>query len=336
MDLSTTYLGIKLKNPIIAGASNLTANPEKALLLQESGVAAIVYKSLFEEQLELEAAELEDELHAFDDRNAEMVNLFPKIEHSGPKSHLMALNAFKKVLSIPVIASLNCRTEEKWVEFAILLAQTGVDALELNFYSTISSKGKSPQEIEQEQIETLKKVKQEVKIPVAVKLSPFYTNPLTFIHQLDAAKADGFVLFNRFFQPDINIWEETLQMPYNLSQKGDNRNSLRYMGLLAGEIKASLCANTGIMEGEDVVASLLAGADAVQMVSTIYQKGPQYITKIISSIEDWMQKKGYASLSQFKGKMSKKNLHDPYAYKRAQYVDFLLKSKEYENKYPVK
>ena len=336
MDLSTTYLGIKLKNPIIAGASNLTANPEKALLLQESGVAAIVYKSLFEEQLELEAAELEDELHAFDDRNAEMVNLFPKIEHSGPKSHLMALNAFKKVLSIPVIASLNCRTEEKWVEFAILLAQTGVDALELNFYSTISSKGKSPQEIEQEQIETLKKVKQEVKIPVAVKLSPFYTNPLTFIHQLDAAKADGFVLFNRFFQPDINIWEETLQMPYNLSQKGDNRNSLRYMGLLAGEIKASLCANTGIMEGEDVVASLLAGADAVQLVSTIYQKGPQYITKIISSIEDWMQKKGYASLSQFKGKMSKKNLHDPYAYKRAQYVDFLLKSKEYENKYPVK
>ena len=336
MDLSTTYLGIKLKNPIIAGASNLTANPEKALLLQEAGVAAIVYKSLFEEQLELEAAELEDELHAFDHRNAEMVNLFPHIEHSGPKGHLIALKAFKKAVSIPVIASLNCRTEEKWAEFAILLAQTGVDALELNFYSTISSKGITPQEIEQEQMETLKKVKQEVKIPVAVKLSPFYTNPLTFIHQLDAAKADGFVLFNRFFQPDINIWEETLQMPYNLSQKGDNRNSLRYMGLLAGEIKASLCANTGIMEGEDVVASLLAGADAVQLVSAIYQKGPQYITKIISSIEDWMQKKGYASLSQFKGKMSKKNLHDPYAYKRAQYVDFLLKSKEYENKYPVK
>jgi len=336
MDLSTTYLGIKLKNPIIAGASNLTANPEKALLLQEAGVSAIVYKSLFEEQLELEAAELEDELHAFDDRNAEMVNLFPHIEHSGPKGHLMALKAFKKVLSIPVIASLNCHTDEKWTEFAILLAQTGVDALELNFYSTISSKGKTPQEIELEQIETLKTVKQEVKIPVAVKLSPFYTNPLAFIHQMDAAKADGFVLFNRFFQPDINIWEETLQMPYNLSQKGDNRNSLRYMGLLAGEVKASLCANTGIMEGEDVVASLLAGADAIQLVSAIYQKGPQHITKIISSIEDWMQKKGYASLSQFKGKMSKKNLHDPYAYKRAQYVDFLLKSKEYENKYPVK
>lgn len=336
MDLSTTYLGIKLKNPIIAGASNLTANPEKALLLQEAGVAAIVYKSLFEEQLELEAAELEDELHAFDDRNAEMVNLFPHIEHSGPKGHLMALKNFKKALSIPVIASLNCHTEEKWGEFAILLAQTGIDALELNFYSTISSKGKTPQEIELEQIETLKKVKQEVKIPVAVKLSPFYTNPLAFIHQLDAAKADGFVLFNRFFQPDINIWEETLQMPYNLSQKGDNRNSLRYMGLLAGEVKASLCANTGIMEGEDVVASLLAGADAVQLVSAIYQKGPQQITKILSAVEDWMKKKGYVSLSQYKGKMSKKNLHDPYAYKRAQYVDFLLKSKEYENKYPVK
>ena len=336
MDLSTTYLGIKLKNPVIAGASNLTANPAKAKMLQEAGVAAIVYKSLFEEQIELEAAELEDELHSFDDRNAEMINLFPKVEHSGPKGHLLALAELKKAVSIPVIASLNCHTGQKWGEFAQLLSQTGVDALELNFYSTISESGKTPQDIEQEQVDILKQVKKSVKIPVAVKLSPFYTNPLTFIHKLDDAGVDGLVLFNRFFQPDINIWEESMQMPYNLSQKGDNRVSLRYMGLLAGNVKAGLCANTGIIEGEDVIASILAGADAVQMVSSIYQHGNKHIASVLQSMEEWMLKKGYLSIKEFKGKMSKKNLTDPYAYKRSQYVDFLMKSKEYENKYPVK
>lgn len=336
MDLSTTYLGLKLKNPVIAGASNLTANPEKALLLQEAGASAIVYKSLFEEQLDLEEAELEDELHAFDNRNAEMLNIYPNIKHSGPKAHLLALKSFKQALSIPVIASLNCYSDEKWADFALSLAQTGVDALELNFYSTNTTKDKTPKNIEIEQVEILKMVKQQVKIPVAIKLSPFYTNPLAFIQQLDAAKADGLVLFNRFFQPDINIWEESMDMPFNLSQKGDNRTSLRFMGLLSGEIKATLCSNTGIIEGDDVIASILAGADAVQVVSAIYQHGPKQITKILKSIEEWMQKKDYQSISQFKGKMSKKNLSDPYAYKRAQYVDFLMKSKEFEDKYPVR
>ncbi len=336
MDLTTTYLGIKLKNPIIAGASNFTANPETAKLLNDAGVAAIVYKSLFEEQLDLEAAELDDELHAFDERNAEMVNIFPHIEHSGPKGHLLALKAFKNAVSVPVIASLNCRTNEKWGEFALLLAQTGVDALELNFYSTISDKGKTPQVIELEHIETLKNVKQKVKIPVAVKLSPFYTNPINFVQTLDKAGADGIVLFNRFFQPDINIWEESLQIPYNLSQKGDNRNTLRFLGILSGETKAALCANTGIIEGDDVVAALLAGADAVQIVSAFYMFGPKHVENILGSIKDWMTKKGYKSISEYKGKMSKKNMQEPFAYQRAQYVDFLMKSKDFENKYPVK
>lgn len=336
MNLSTTYLGLQLKNPIIAGASNLTANPVKAIQLQEAGAAAIVYKSLFEEQLDLEAAELEDELHAFDDRHAEMGSVFPNIQHAGPQSHLMAVKSFKQVLSIPVIASLNCHSKDKWADFAVQLAQTGVDALELNFYSTISDHDKSPQEIEKEQIDTLIRVKQAVNIPIAIKLSPFYTNPLSFIQQLDAAGANGVVLFNRFFQHNINIFEETLEMPYNLSQKGDNRNALRYMGLLSGEIKAGLCSNSGILEGDDVIASILAGADAVQVVSTLYLNGPKQITKMLGSMDDWMQKKGYNSLADFKGKMSRKNLNDPYAYNRAQYVDFLMKSKEFENKYPVR
>ncbi len=335
MDLSINYLGLKLKNPLIAGASAYTADIKKALELQEAGVAAIVYKSLFEEQLNLEAAELEDDLHEYDDRNAEMINLFPSIEHSGPKAHLMALKEFKEALSIPVIASLNCIFKESWEEYAVHLASTGVDALELNFYSSISEADISAESIENEQVEALKRVLKKIKIPVAVKLSPYYTNPLAFIKKLDAVGASGFVLFNRLFQPDINIRSEKLEMPYNLSKDGDSRLSLRYMGLLEGKVKASLCANTGIIEANDVIAALLAGADAVQMVTSLYKKGAKCIPEILNELSAWMEKNGYSSVAAFKGKLSKRNLKDPYAYKRAQYVDFLMKSKDYADKYPV-
>lgn len=336
MNLSTNYLGIKLKNPIIVGASNLSLDPNLALELQEAGASALVFKSLFEEQLNLEAAELDESLHQYDDRNAEMVNLFPKIEHSGPKAHLLAIKELKKALTIPVFGSLNCIYNESWEEYAIHLAQTGIDGLELNFYSTVSDIDKQGQAIEQNQIETLKKVRAAVNIPIAVKLSPFYTNPLAYIKVLDGAGTNGFVLFNRLFQPDIDIWEEALQIPYNLSHKGDDRMTLRYMGLLSGQVKASLCANTGILEGEDVIAAMLAGADAVQVVSTIYKNGTQKITQMLNVLTDWMHRKGYNSIEEFKGKMSKQNLKDPYAYRRAQYVDYLMRAKEFSNKYPIR
>ncbi|GAO28487.1 dihydroorotate dehydrogenase-like protein [Geofilum rubicundum] len=335
MDLSINYLGLKLKNPIIAGASNLSTDVKKALELQEAGISAIVYKSLFEEQLNLEAAQMHDDMHEYDDRHAEMINLFPDIKHSGPKAHLMALKELKQALSIPVIASLNCLYKESWDEYAMHLAGTGIDALELNFYSTISDADIEPGTIEDEQVDILKRVIAKVNIPVSVKLSPYYTNPLSFIKKLDGAGASGFVLFNRLFQPDINIWEETLEMPYNLSQEGDSRLSLRYMGLLSGQVKGSLCANTGFLEGSDIVAALLAGADAVQVVSAIYKNGTKNISRMLDEINGWMQKKGYQSVSDFQGKVSKESLKEPHAYKRAQYVDFLMKAKEYTKKYPV-
>ncbi len=335
MDLKTTYMGIELKNPIIIGASNLVLNLDMARKLEEAGAAAIVYKSLFEEQLHLEAAELEDELHEFDDIHAEMTTLFPNIEHSGPKAHLMALRKLKETVSIPVFASLNCTYDVSWVEYAKYLEETGVDGLELNFYSTISDVEKSPADVENERIEILKKVKAAVSIPVSVKLSSFYTNMMNIVYRMDHNGADAFVLFNRLFQPDIDIKEEKLKVPYNLSQKGDNRLALRFAGMLSCNLQGNICSNTGIHDGEDVITMLLAGADAVQVVSTIYKNGVMQITRMLDEISAWMKEKGYDKIDDFKGKLCKKNVDDPHAYRRAQYVDYLMNAKEYTKKYPV-
>jgi dihydroorotate dehydrogenase (fumarate) len=335
MDLRTTYMGIELKNPLIIGASNLVTDLEMAKKLEEAGAAAIVYKSLFEEQIHLESAELEDDLHEYDERNAEMTSLFPHVEHSGPKAHLIALKKLKESVSIPVFASLNCTYDVSWVEYAKYIEETGVDGIELNFYATVSDVEKTSNLLEDDRIGILKKVKKELSIPVAVKLSPFYTNMMNMVYRLDASGVDGLVMFNKLFQPDIDIEEESLRMPYHLSHKGDNRLPLRFAGLLSGNVKAGICSNTGIMDGEDMITMLLAGADAVQVVSTIYKNGVIQISRMLDELTNWMRKKGYESVTDFKGKLSRKNLKEPYAYKRAQYVDFLLKSKDYLKKYPV-
>ncbi len=336
MDLSTHYMGIPVKNPLIVGASNLVTDMEMVRKLEKAGVSAFVYKSLFEEQLNLEAAELEDDLHEYDDRHAEMIDLFPTVKHSGPRAHLMTVKKFKESVSVPVIASLNCIYDATWEEYAELLAQTGVDGLELNFYNTITDANKTPQEIENNRIDILKKIKRKVDIPVAVKLSPYYTNVLEFINRLNENGADAFVLFNRLFQPEVNIWQESFEMPWNLSHKGDNRLSLRYTGLLHGRLQASIASNTGILDGEDFISALLVGADVTQVVSTIYRNGADQVTKILDELSDWMKEKNYNSIDDFKGKMAHSRITEPYAYKRGQYVDFLMKSKEIFKKYPMR
>jgi len=328
MNLTTNYLGLKLKNPIIIGASNLVSDINMAKKLEEAGAAAFVYKSLFQEQLELEAADLEDELHAYDERNAEMITLFPKIEHSGPKAHLLAIKKLKEAVSVPVIASLNCTDPKIWVEYAIYLEKVGIDALELNFYNNTSTTSLTAVEVENDQISILQAVKKAVKIPVSVKLSPFYSNTLNVVKRMDDAGANGFVLFNKLFQPDIDIENQTMRMPYNLSNKGEYRLSLRYTGLLFGQVKGEICSNTGILDGEDLIALLLSGASTVQVVSTIYKNGPVQISRMLSELETFMTQKGYQSINDFKGKLSKSKIKEPFAYQRAQYIDYLMKSKD--------
>jgi dihydroorotate dehydrogenase (fumarate) len=335
MDLTTTYLGLTLKNPVIIGASNLVTDPGFLKKLEDAGAAAVVYKSLFEEQIQLENLENFQAEEDYGSRHAEMSSPFPAMEDGGPSEFLYNLEKARKSINIPLIASLNAVYDDTWYEYARKIEETGVDALELNFYSIPREFDIDDNSILQEQLDTLEGVKKAVRIPVSVKLSPFYTNPLYCIGEMDRKKADGFVLFNKLFQPDIDVEKQELHYPYMLSHEEDNRLPLRFAGLLHGNIQASVCCNTGILSGTDVIKMILAGADCVQVVSTIYKHGPKQIGKILYEMEEWMKARNYSSLKDFRGKLSKKNIQDPFAYRRAQYVDILMKSKEIFKKYPI-
>lgn len=334
-DLSTTFMGIKLKNPLILGASNLVTKPETIKELEEAGIAAIVYKSLFEEQIQLESLQFDEEINEYANRNSEMGRLFPDIEHAGPKEHLINLKKLKQHSNVPVFASLNAIYEPTWIEYAKALEDTGVDGLELNLYATPGYFEISSTAIEEKQYQIVKSVKKALKVPVSVKLSPFYTNTLNFIKKLDEAGIDGFVLFNRFFQPEIDIENETFHFPWELTQSRDHHLALRYVGLLHGNTEAGICASRGIYDATDVIRLLLAGADVVQIVSTIYKNQPAQVGIILNDLNTWMDKKGYKSLSDFRGKLSRKNMKDPFTYQRAQYIDILAKSEEIFKKYPM-
>ncbi len=324
--LSTSYMGLELKNPIIVGSNNLVTNTDNLKKMEEAGAAAVVFKSLFEEQIQLEAAQMDDDMDEYAERHAEMISLFPTLEHAGPREHLLNIKKARETLSIPLIASLNAVYKETWLEYAKLLEDTGVDGLELNFYYIPRKADESGADIVEEQIGILKQVKSSISIPVSVKLSPFYANPLNVISRMDKTGVDAFVLFNRLFQPEIDINNEKHVVDFPLSEKYENKLPLRFTGLLYGNIKASIASTRGIQDGSDVIKMILAGADAVQVVGTLYKNKIPHISKMIKDIEAWMDGKGYKSLKDFRGKLSNNELNDPFIYKRAQYVDLLLKS----------
>ena len=329
-NLKTTYLGLELKNPLIVGASSLTANPEKLSVFEDAG--AIVIKSLFEEQIQFEELEMTNALDEYADRNAEMTRLFPTFKHAGPKEHLLKLKQAKQNSRVPVIASLNAMHDDTWVEYAKQIEQTGVDAIELNLYMTPRSFDMAGDDIVQSQIDTLSKVGKALSIPIAVKLSPFYTNPLAVISRMDKENVKGFVLFNKMFQPDINIEKESLEQTIVLSDSYDVRLATRFAGLLHGNIKGDIASAGGIMTGADAIKTMLAGASAFQVVSSLYVNGTGYIKTILADIEAWMDSKGYVGISDFQGKLSKSHLTDPFAYRRSQYVDIIMKSEQYLNR----
>lgn len=333
-ELQTTYCGLNIKNPIVIGASNIVTDIDNLKKLEEVGAAAVVYKSLFEEQIQLELLAWEQRHEDFSHWDAEHETLFPKMQHAGPAEHLFQLQQAKKAIGIPLIGSLNCITTALWVEYARRMEDTGIDALELNFYHHNIDFKKPAAAIEQEQWNVLQQVKQAVRIPVAVKLSPFYSNTLSVIDGFDKLRADGFVLFNRLFQPDIDIEKEEHHYPYNFSSEADSRLALRFAGLLYKNVKGSIIANTGVLNGKDVIRMLLAGADAVQVVSAIYKRGINTLESMLHDITEWMDRKGYQTVQDFKGKLSKERLSDPFAYRRAQYVDILMKSEIFMQYHP--
>lgn len=334
-NLKTKYMGLELKNPVIIGASNLVTNTDNLKRIEDAGAGAIVYKSLFEEQIHLENLELYEIKTEYEERNAEMISLFPdsKSENTDAKEHLFALKRAKESVSIPVFASLNALSDTGWTEYAKEIEKTGVDGIELNLYSVPEKSGSDSDETEKKQIKIVRDVRAAVSIPVSVKLSPYYSNPLRLLSDLDKAGADAFILFNRLFQPDIDIDKEMHSYPYNLSNKEDNRLPLRFAGLLYDNTRASICANTGIMNGSDVIKMLLAGADAVQIVSTLYLNQIEVISSILTEVEKWMDSKGYETIDSFRGKLSEKNSEDQLPYHRAQYLDFMLTTSQILKKY---
>lgn len=332
-NLATSYMGLNLKSPIVVGASNMVTKPETLKKLEENGAGAIVYKSLFEEQIQLENLEQSETMEEFEDRNPEMISVFPDVEHAGSQEQIHEFKKAKKLLNIPLIASINAIYKQSWIDYAKQFEEAGAEALELNFYAVPRNFEDSAFDVEQEQIEILREVKKAVNIPVSVKISPFYTNILHVVKQMDEAGADAIIIFNKLFEPDINAEDQEHITPFHLSNKGEYRLSIRYSGLLYDNINANIIASQGVYDGEDTAKLILAGADAVQAVSTFYVNKPEHMKKMLDDLQEWMKVKGYNSLDEFRGKLSRKNVKDYKIFKRAQYVDLLMHADDIFKKY---
>ncbi len=324
--LSTTYLGLPVSSPVIVGACDLVETPEHLSKMEKAGAGAIIYKSLFEEQIQLEDLELSNMLDSYNERNAEMTRLFSGSSYTGPEEFLNRLALAKKKVTIPLIASLNAIYPETWVKYAKGIESTGVDGLELNFFNIPFSDNRTGSEIENEQLAIVKSVVDAVRIPVSVKLSPYYSNLMNFISRLQETGIEGIVLFNKMFQPDIDIDSIKHVSPWNLSSEKEYRLSLRYSGLLYGEFRGDIIGNRGIYDGDDAIRLLLAGADSVQIVSTLYKNGFSRITQMNDTLTGWMTRHGFKTIDDFRGKLSRINTLNPLIYKRAQYIDMMLNS----------
>jgi dihydroorotate dehydrogenase (fumarate) len=325
-DLSASYLGLTLRNPFIAGASGYTANLDRIRQLEESGAAALVTSSLFEEQIQYASYRLEEDLGKFDNLSQEVVEVFPHIKHAGPSEHLMWVRRTREAVRIPVIASLNAVNRDTWARWSQELEGAGADALELNFYATPSDAASTASEIEREQLACVRSVVKKVKVPVSVKLSTFYTNPLHFLKQLGQEGVRGFVLFNRLFQPDLDAGREANLYEHTLSREGDHLAALRFTALGFGNLEGDTCASGGILTAADAAKLLLAGASCVQVVSTLYRNSIAHLATLARELGAWMDGRGYANLDAFRGRLSAARNADVGFYRREQYVKNLLRA----------
>lgn len=323
-NLATEYMGMSLKNPLVVGACSLSKNIDSIKQIEAAGAGALVIKSLFEEQIQMERADFDKELGKYDALYAEAIDIFPKIEHGGPKQHLYWVSEAKKAVKIPIFASLNAVNPKIWVEYARKLAETGVDGLELNFYSPPVSPELSGHDLEQQELDTFSKVREAVKIPISVKLHPFYTNIFHMAKSFDQRGANAIVLFNRLFQPDIDIKAQEERSQLRLSGSNDALVSLRWMALLYGNLEAELVAATGINSGKEMIKMILAGANSVQVVSALYKNKITHISAMLEELSNWMDENKYSTLEDFRGKVSKKQVKDPWSFERGHYIKALL------------
>ena len=330
MSLTTTYLGLKLKNPLMPGASPLADNLDSVRRLEDAGAAAIVLNSLFAEQIERREQMFARHIARWNDNFAEATTLFPEQDDYSmvPSEYLDRIVRIKAATQLPLIASLNGTQIGSWVSHAQYIEQAGADALELNTYFLATLRNVTGAEIEQRVVEIARAVRKSVKIPVAVKLSPFYTSVANLAGCLEQEKIDGLVLFNRFFQPEIDV--ETLEVSprLDLSNHEDLRVRLRWLGLLRDQVKLSLGCSGGVHTAADVVRAILAGADAVQVVSALLKQGPGYLTNLLAGLSAWMTEHEYGTIQEIRGALSLRNCPDAEAYERGNYLRTLQLWKE--------
>lgn len=319
VNIETKYAGLTLRNPIIIGSSGLTNNAEQNKKLEEAGAGAIVLKSLFEEQIELHSKVLKQD----SDYPEAIDYIYNYVKANQISNYLELIQQTKELCTIPVIASINCYKSDAWIEFASQIQSAGADALELNVFFLETDLTYDYQQTQDFYIKLIRKVKETISIPVMVKISKMTGNIPALVHTLTINGADGVVLFNRFYQPDIDIQELKVTANNVFSQPSDLSDTLRWTAIVSGKIQgASIASSTGIHEWEDVIKCLLAGADAVQLCSTIYKQGPEIISQILTCIEEWMSQKKYQSIDEFKGKLNYAQIADPSLYERAQFMKY--------------
>lgn len=325
MDLSTRYMGLSLKNPVIASSSPLSESLDGIKRLEDSGAAAIVLFSLFEEQVRRDNDAFEALLDSGADSFAESLSYFPPVDRTpkGPEQYLNLIRTAVGATEIPIIGSLNGVTNEGWIDYAEQIQDAGAHALELNIYFIPTDLDLSPQQVEQRYFDILQAVKGSVSIPVAIKLSPFFSAIGNMARRLSEAGADGLVLFNRFYQPDIDLNLLQVDSRASLSTAEEIRLPLLWIAVLYGRVNASLAASRGVQSADEIVKYLLAGADVVTVASALMKYGPQYLQVLLDDLEQWLTARGYQSLEEVRGVMSRQHAVNPGAFERVNYIKVL-------------
>lgn len=325
MDLTTTYMGLNLKNPIVSSSSPLTENLDNFKKLEDAGAAAVVMHSLFEEQIIQESEQLDHYLDYGAESFAEALSYYPDADsyHVGPGAHLNLLAEAKKAIDIPIIASLNGISTGGWIDYAKKLVEAGADALELNIYYVATDTKMTGTQVKQKYFDILRAVKKSVSVPVAVKMNPFYSATANMAARLAEEGADALVLFNRFYQPDFDLEKLEVVPRLTLSSSYELSLPLRWVAILHGRVPVDFAITSGVHTHEDVLKGMMAGAKVTMMASELLQNGVSRIGEILSGVNNWMEENEYESIAQMQGSMSQKNVAEPAAFERANYIKVL-------------
>jgi dihydroorotate dehydrogenase (fumarate) len=325
IDISTQYLGLTLKSPLVASASPLCESVDNLRRMEDAGIAAVVLPSLFEEQLQIESLALDSDLSRGDESFAESLNYFPDLQtyNSGPEGYLELIHRGKQTVSIPVIASLNGVSEGGWVRYAALMQEAGADAIELNLYGLVTDRTLSSTQVEQDYCELVSHVKACVTIPVAVKLSQFFTALPYLAQRLSEAGADALVLFNRFYQPEFDLESLNVVPSLNLSSSHELLLRLHWVAILYGRLKAGLAVTGGVHTAQDVLKAIMAGANAAMMTSALLRHGIEHAELVLGQLKRWMEEHEYDSINQMRGSMSHLSSSRPDVFERVNYMKVL-------------